>query len=117
MGIASILVFCYSTKYICERFHMCLLVHVYKSSLSYPPRSHWVIGFKNAQTCGDFPGGPGVKNLPSNAGVAGLIPVRGTKIPYAMGQLRPRATTREKPMCLNERSHVPQQRQDAAKNK
>ena len=31
----------------------------------------------------DFPGGPVVKNLPSNAGDAGSIPVRGTKIPHA----------------------------------
>ena len=38
---------------------------------------------------GDFPGGPVVKNLPSNAGGAGLIPGRGTKIPHAMGQLSP----------------------------
>ena len=29
----------------------------------------------------DFPGGPVVKNPPSNAGDAGLIPCRGTKIP------------------------------------
>ena len=39
-------------------------------------------------------GGPVAKNLPSNAGDAGLIPGWGTKIPYAMGkthasQLRP----------------------------
>ena len=33
----------------------------------------------------DFPGGPVVKNLPSNAGHAGSIPFRGTKIPHAMG--------------------------------
>ena len=38
----------------------------------------------------DFSGGPVVKNLPSNAGDAGLIPGWGTKIPYATGQLRPR---------------------------
>ena len=31
----------------------------------------------------DFPSGPVVKNLPSNAGDAGLIPGRGTKIPHA----------------------------------
>ena len=35
----------------------------------------------------DFPGGPVVKNLPSNAGDAGLIPGQGTKIPHAMGQV------------------------------
>ena len=43
----------------------------------------------------DFPGGPVVKNLPSNAGDAGSIPGWGTKIPYAVGQLSLRATTRE----------------------
>ena len=44
---------------------------------------------------GDFPGGPVVKNPPSNAGDMGLIPGQGTKIPRALGQLSPRTTTRE----------------------
>ena len=35
----------------------------------------------------DFPGGPVVKNLPSNPGDMGWIPGRGTKIPHASGQL------------------------------
>ena len=35
----------------------------------------------------DFPGSPGVKNLPSNAGDVGSIPGWGTKIPHAWGQL------------------------------
>ena len=43
----------------------------------------------------DFPGGPVVKNLPSNAGDEGLISGWGTKIPHAAGQLSPRATTTE----------------------
>ena len=43
----------------------------------------------------DFPGGPVVKNPPSNAGDAGLIPGRGTKLPHATGQLSPRAATTE----------------------
>ena len=43
----------------------------------------------------DFPGCPVVKNPPSNAGDAGLIPGRGTKIPHAAGQLSPHATTTE----------------------
>ena len=30
----------------------------------------------------DFPGSPGVKNLPSNVGDLGLIPGQGTKIPH-----------------------------------
>ena len=44
---------------------------------------------------GDFPGGPVVKNPPSNAADAGMIPGQGTKIPHAVGQLSPHATTTE----------------------
>ena len=33
----------------------------------------------------DFPSGPVVKNLPSNAGDVDLIPGQGTKIPHATG--------------------------------
>ena len=43
----------------------------------------------------DFPGGPVVKNPPSNAGDAGLIPGWGTKIPHAAGQLSPHTVTTE----------------------
>ena len=50
----------------------------------------------------DFPGGPGAKNLPSNAGDAGSVPGRGTKIPHALGQLIPRAAT------ARSGAHVPQ---------
>ena len=39
--------------------------------------------------------GPVVKNPPSNARDAGLIPGQGTKIPHAAGQLSPCATTAE----------------------
>ena len=53
----------------------------------------------------DFPGGPGVKNPPPNAGDMGSIPGRGTKIP---GPTKPKASAREKPVQL---------RPDAAKNK
>ena len=35
----------------------------------------------------DFPGGPEVKNLPSNAGNMGSIPGWGIKIPRAEGQI------------------------------
>ena len=38
------------------------------------------------QEVGDFPGGPVVKNPPSNAGDVDSIPGRGTKIPHAAGQ-------------------------------
>ena len=34
---------------------------------------------------GDFPGSPGVKTSPFNAGHAGLIPVLGAKTPHASG--------------------------------
>ena len=69
---------------------------------SFGRRTSLVNGWK----WGDFPGGPVVKNLPSNEGHVGLIPGRGTKIPHAAGQLSLRTTTTE-PACRNERSHVP----------
>ena len=37
------------------------------------------------QATRDFPGGSGVKNLPSNAGNVGMIPGPETKIPHAAG--------------------------------
>ena len=43
----------------------------------------------------DFPGGPVVKNPPSNSGDAGPVPGQGTKIPHAVGQLSPCTTTTE----------------------
>ena len=36
---------------------------------------------------GDFPGGPLVKNSPSNVEEVGSIPGQETKIPHAVGQL------------------------------
>ena len=36
---------------------------------------------------GDFPGGPVVKNLPSNTGETSLIPDMGTRILHALEQL------------------------------
>ena len=39
----------------------------------------------------DFPGGPVVKNLPSNAGDVGSITGQGIKITHATGQLSPHA--------------------------
>ena len=47
--------------------------------------------FTIKKNTGDFPGGPVVKNLPSNAGDSGLIPGGGTKIPHVVGQLSPSA--------------------------
>ena len=43
----------------------------------------------------DFPGGPVVKNPPSNVGDKGSIPGRGTKIPHAVEQLSLRTSTTE----------------------
>ena len=42
--------------------------------------------------CRDSPGGPVVKNPPSNAGDMGSIPGQGTEIPHAVGHQRSRAT-------------------------
>ena len=44
---------------------------------------------------GDVPGGPVVKNPPSNAGETGMIPGQRAKIPHAPGQLSSSATTKE----------------------
>ena len=43
----------------------------------------------------DLPSGPVVKNLPCNAENTSSIPGRGTKIPHAVEQLSPHATTIE----------------------
>ena len=43
----------------------------------------------------DFPGGPVVKNLLSNAGDTGSTPGQGTKIPHAMGKLSLNAANTE----------------------
>ena len=53
----------------------------------------------------------------SGAGGVDLILGWGTKMPHAAGHLSPCATTREKPIYLNERSYMSQLRFDAAKNK
>ena len=47
------------------------------------------------QHCKDFPGGPVVKNLLSNAGETSLIPGQRTKILHAVGQLSPCVITAE----------------------
>ena len=76
----------------------------------------------------DFPGGPMVKNPPSNAVDVGSIPGQGTKIPQATGQLslcaleperrnqREARVHRNRRSCMpQQRPRVPQQRPDAAK--
>ena len=64
---------------------------------------------------GDFPGGPVVKNLPSNAGDTGSIPGQGTKIPHAMRQLESLHAATTEPLCsravaLPQSALTPQQR-------
>ena len=44
---------------------------------------------KKKQNPREFPGGPVVKNPPSNAGDVGSIPGRGTKIPTCLGATKP----------------------------
>ena len=53
-----------------------------------------------------FPGGPGVKNLPWNAGDLGSIPGWGTRIPHAEEHLSLRAATAE-PAHHDEPVHEP----------
>ena len=56
---------------------------------------HKIMTSKNSVR--DFPGGPVVKNLPSNARDAGSIPGWGTKIPHTVRQLSLRAATTTEP--------------------
>ena len=49
----------------------------------------------------DFPGGPVVKNPPSNEGYMGSILGWGTKIPHATGQLSLHAATTKPTHCNN----------------
>ena len=78
----------------------------------------------------DLPGGPRVKNPPSNAGDLGSIPGQGTETLRAMGQLSqqvatveprcsgaPSIATREKPMNCNGGSYMMRLRPDTAKNR
>ena len=51
----------------------------------------------------DFPGGPVVKNPPSNARVADSIPGYGIKSLHASGQLSSQTATREKPVHCNKK--------------
>ena len=64
------------------------------SSCDLPHEDPEPLTFK-MQRCWDVPGSPVVKSLPSNAGDTGSIPGQGTKIPHAVGQQSPRATTTE----------------------
>lgn len=68
----------------------------------------------NKKIPGDFPVGPVVKNPLGNAGEVGSTPCLGARTPHTVEQLSPHATTRESGHC-NERSHMMQQRPNAAK--
>jgi len=62
-----------------------------ETSLINPLNTHlcfWKISASFIESFGDFPGGPVVKNQPSNAGDACSIPGQGTKIPHVKGQLK-----------------------------
>ena len=63
--------------------------------LCFIPTKHY--SHKNVVNASDFPGSPVVKNPPCNAGNAGVIPGRGTKIPHAVEQRNTHAATTE---CL-----------------
>ena len=66
---------------------------------------------------GDFPGGPVVKNLPSNAGDTGSIPGQGTKIPHAVGQLSLSTAMREASMVQVEKSSRAMMKIQCSQNK
>ena len=56
---------------------------------------------------GDFPGGPVVKDLPCSTGDSGSIPVWGTGILHAVGQLSPTCSNqREAPVPQGKIPHV-----------
>ena len=68
----------------------------------------------NKKIPGDFPGGPAVKNLPGKRSKLGSTPAWGAKTPRAVQQLSPHTTTTASGH-RNERSHMTQQRPNAAK--
>ena len=53
----------------------------------------------------DFPGGPVVKNPPSDAEDVGSVPSQRTKIPHVTGQLSPHATIKENPHATTKAQH------------
>ena len=75
-----------------------------------------LLSSKNPQT-GDFPGNPGVKNMPANARGMGSIPDLGNKTPRAVGPWNLCATTTEptegSPRAATVAAHVQQWRPGA----
>ena len=85
-----------------------------------PPTAHKlksaVLATSRIIAAGDFPGGPVVKNLHSNAEDVGSILAQGTKIPHAAGQLSMLQLQRLH-VATREKTAHPQRRPNAAKNK
>ena len=71
--------------------------------------------FEESSRIGDFPGGPVVKNPPSNAEDTGSVSGQGTKIPHVAGRLSPQSTTRVNLPHSNETFDLLRLRADAAK--
>ena len=88
----------YRTWYQFMIFRFCYFYDGYHDTLSLlfvPPPLIWT-------KTGDFPGGPVLENLQSNAGEAGSIPGQGTKMLHASGLPSLHTTNREKLVCCNE---------------
>ena len=117
----------YLPQFLPESFLLEFLQHKSSSSPPYAPHFQPQSGVICPSTSllhrtlgGMFPGGPVVKNLPSNTGDMGSIPGQGTKIPHAVGQGSPRAAATEahalKPMLCNKKSlHALRPRANTAK--
>ena len=60
-----------------------------------PSHHHEHSALATKDSCGDFPGGLVVENLPCNAEDMGSIPGLGTKIPHAVEQLSACTATTE----------------------
>ena len=59
------------------------------ANLDHNEIAFYTVQLASVKNSGDFPGGPLVKYIPSNAGDTGSISGQGTKIPHAMEQLSP----------------------------
>ena len=77
----------------CGHSIKCFLSHSWDTVWTFPEKpgcpSTWKT-WQLSEARGDFPGGPLVENLPSNAEDTGSIPGRGTNLPNVLWQRRPR---------------------------